>query len=55
MRLIGLPELLVVVGALFGLVCIMFFVLWKFYQVFKKINDNIAGIRQALQKSILLR
>jgi hypothetical protein len=27
------------------------FVIWKFYQILSKINDNIAGIRQALERN----
>ena len=34
---------------------IVFFVLWKFYQMFGKINENIAGIKRALEKSTLLQ
>jgi hypothetical protein len=30
------------------------FVIWKFYQVLSKINDNIAGIRQALERTPFL-
>jgi uncharacterized membrane protein len=26
------------------------YVIWKFYQILSKINDNIAGIRQALER-----
>lgn len=55
MRSLGFPELLVV--ALFGGVigvgfyALLFFALWKFYQIFSKINENIAGIRQVLDRS----
>ena len=42
-----LPELLI--GLVFpGLIV---FCLWKFYQLLSKINDNIAGIRQALERN----
>jgi hypothetical protein len=30
---------------------VIFFVIWKFYQILSKINDNIAGIRQALERN----
>ena len=29
----------------------IFFCVWKFYQVLSKINDNIAGIRQAIERN----
>jgi len=29
---------------------VTFFVIWKFYQILSKINDNIAGIRQGLER-----
>ena len=53
MRSIGFPELLVTLGMLVGAVFygVIFYVLWKFYQMFSKINENIAGIRQALESS----
>ena len=53
MRSIGLPELLVIVGVIGGLAFygFLFFVLWKFYQMFGKINGNIAGIRLVLENS----
>jgi hypothetical protein len=36
---------------LYGLMFfVIFFVVWKFYQILSKINDNIAGIRQALER-----
>jgi hypothetical protein len=54
---IGLPELLVMFGVLFGSAFCGFvaLVLWRFYQIFGKINENIAGIRLALKKSTLLQ
>ena len=54
MRSLGFPELVV---ALFGGVigigfyALLSFALWKFSQMFSKINENIAGIRQALARS----
>ena len=53
MRSIGFPELLVALGSLVGVVFygVIFYALWKFYQMFSKINENIAGIRQALESS----
>jgi hypothetical protein len=39
----------ILLGLLFyGLV---FFCIWKFYEMLSKINDNIAGIRQALNRN----
>jgi len=29
----------------------IFFCVWKFYQVLSKINDNIAGIREAIARN----
>lgn len=53
MRSIGFPEMLAVLGmgvigglAFYG---VIFFSLWKFYQMFSKINENIAGIRRTLE------
>jgi hypothetical protein len=34
-----------------GFYALLFFALWKFYQMFSKINENIAGIRQVLDRS----
>jgi hypothetical protein len=53
MRSIGLPELLVLLGGAVGVAFygFIFFVLWKFYQMFGKINENIAGIRHVLENS----
>jgi hypothetical protein len=53
MRSIGLPELLVIFGGAVGLLFygFIFFVLWKFYQMFGRINENIAGIRRALESN----
>ena len=50
---IALPELLVVFGGLVGFAfyAIIFFILWKFYHMFGKINDNIAGIKQVLERN----
>jgi len=36
---------------LYGLMFfLIFFIVWKFYQVLSRINDNIAGIRQVLER-----
>jgi hypothetical protein len=53
MRSISLPELLVMLGGAVGVAFygFIFFILWKFYQMFGKINENIAGIRHALENS----
>jgi hypothetical protein len=53
MRSIGLPELLVVFGGLVGFAFygIIFFILWKFYHMFGKVHDNIAGIKQVLERN----
>jgi hypothetical protein len=48
----GLQELLFGFIGFFGLVVygIIFFCVWKFYQMLSKINDNIAGIRHAVER-----
>ena len=53
MRSVGLPELMVAFGGIvaIGFYGVMFFVLWKFYQVFSNINQNIAGIKRALEQN----
>jgi hypothetical protein len=44
-----MPEAIAVIGvAVYGF---MFFVLWKFYQVFSNINQNLAGIRRAIEQN----
>jgi hypothetical protein len=54
MTSIGFPELLLVFGGLIGFAfyAVIFFILWKFYQMFVKINDNIAGIGQPLERTV---
>ena len=50
---IGGPEKIVLGLGLFlyGLIFfVTFFIIWKFYQILSRINDNIAGIRQALER-----
>lgn len=48
MRSIGLPEVVVIFGAIvfYGFI---FLVLWKFYHMVGKINENTAAIRQRLE------
>jgi hypothetical protein len=49
--LVGFP-MIVLVLFFYGLMFfVIFFVIWKFYQILSKINDNIAGIRQALERN----
>jgi uncharacterized membrane protein len=58
---IGLEGLLIIgssgisgsVVGFFGLVvyCVVFFCVWKFYQILSKINDNVAGIRRAVERN----
>jgi type II secretory pathway component PulF len=47
---LAFPELLFVLFMLFvyGLVL---FIIWKFYNVLSRMNDNLTGIRQALERS----
>ena len=49
MSSVGMPELLAVIG--FAVYGVMFFVVWKFYQVLSHINQNIAGIKRALEQN----
>ncbi|HEY1493765.1 MAG TPA: hypothetical protein VGF49_04450 [Candidatus Solibacter sp.] len=53
MRSVGLPELMVALGGIvaIGFYGVMFFVLWKFYQVLSNINQNIAGIKRAIEQN----
>ena len=52
MRSIGAPELFAAMAGVIGLCvyAVMFFVVWKFYQLLGKINENIAGIRQVMER-----
>jgi len=47
---LGFPGVFVLLLSI-GFYALVFFVLWKFYQIFSKINDNVAGIRQVLNRS----
>jgi hypothetical protein len=52
---IRLPVMVTLLGfgaVGFGIVFygVVFFVLWKFYRMFSKINDNLAGIRRAMER-----
>jgi hypothetical protein len=52
MRTVGLGEVMVAFAGIVG-ICFygaVFFAVWKFYQMLEKINGNIAGIRQVLEK-----
>jgi hypothetical protein len=54
MGTLGFPGLFAVIPILlFGLLFygVIFFCIWKFYQMLSKINDNIAGIRLALVRN----
>jgi hypothetical protein len=50
---IGLPEVLVALGSIVGVVFygVIYYAIWKFYQMFSTMNENIAGIRRALESS----
>ncbi|MGA2594206.1 MAG: hypothetical protein ABSH32_30260 [Bryobacteraceae bacterium] len=39
-----IPNVLIAIGV-YG---IIFCVIWKFYQILSKINDNLGGIKQAI-------
>ena len=53
MKTVGPPEIMAILAGLvaLGFYGVIFFVLWKFYQMFSKMNDNLAGIRQALDRN----
>ena len=53
MRSIGFPEVVAVLAGVLGLCvyAVMFFVVWKFYQLLGNISENIAGIRQAMERN----
>jgi hypothetical protein len=54
----GLPELFAIVPiAVMGLLfCgVVFFGIWKFYKLLSKMNDNLVGIRRAVESASLLR
>jgi hypothetical protein len=50
MNNIGLPEIVVMLMsvAIYGLILLC---VWKFYQLLSKINDNLSGIRQAIERN----
>ena len=46
---VGMPEVFAILGvAAYG---VMFFVIWKFYQVLSHINQNIAGIKRVMEQN----
>jgi len=47
MRSLDFPGLVVFLLSI-GFYVLVAFVLWKFYQILSKINENIAAIRQVL-------
>jgi hypothetical protein len=54
MRGLGLPEVFMLVPmALLGLLYngVIVYAIWKFYHLLSKMNDNIDGIRQALERN----
>jgi hypothetical protein len=56
MRSLDFPALvpgLVVFLLSIGFYALVAFALWKFYQIFSKINENIAAIRQVLHANRL--
>ena len=44
-----MPEILILVSLLY--VALPLFVPWKFHQVLSKINDNVAGVRDAIARA----
>ena len=53
MHSLSLPEFFAVMGLL--LCAAVFFSVWKLYKMLSKMNDNLVGIRQAVEKASLLR
>lgn len=58
MHSIALPELvasvpITVIALLFS--GVVFFSIWKFYRMLSKINENLVGIRRAVESASLLR
>ena len=53
MRSIGMAGMFTALASIvaLGFYAIIFFVVWKFYQVIEKINQNLAGIRQAMERN----
>ena len=49
MESIGLLELQILF--LVAPCAIILFCVWKFYQILSRVNDNIAGIRHAVERS----
>ena len=49
MASLGLPEVFVVFFMLI-VYAFSFWVVWKFYQVLARMNDNLGGIRQAREQ-----
>jgi len=46
MQIMGMLPSIMLALLSYGL---MFFVLWKFYELLTKISDNLAGIRRAIE------
>lgn len=56
MHSIGPPELFAMVGVIGLLVCgVIFVCIWKFYRLLSKMNDNLVGIKWAVESASLLR
>ncbi len=50
MSALGFPEIFFA----FFMLCVYgmaLFIIWKFYNVLKKMNDNLTGIRQTMERS----
>ena len=50
MSSLGFPEIFVLILpiAVYG---VMIYCVWKFYGLLSKINDNVAGIREAIERN----
>jgi hypothetical protein len=50
MRALGFPELFFMFF-MFFVYGVAIFVVWKFYQILARMNDNLSGIRRAVERS----
>jgi len=51
MRSIGFPEILVIGFVPIAVYGVLIYCVWKFYRLLSRINDNIAGIREAIARN----
>jgi uncharacterized membrane protein len=49
MPALGVPEFMVLLF-MFLVYGVSFFVIWKFYRILSRMNDNLSGIREAIDR-----